>query len=162
MSLPYVARLQLSLKKRVGISIMLTKGLSIFAFSIFKFWYTYTSYTSTNPTGTVACIFMWASLEINIGIICACLPGIRLLLSNLLRRGGWLIDSPSHISLADSPGWGGHKTAYLVSQIRITMKIQTKDTPTESGSHLPLHATGVMGVMHPARQELGVVSSTWA
>ncbi|KAK4173103.1 hypothetical protein QBC36DRAFT_62614 [Triangularia setosa] len=166
--LPYVARLQLSLKKRVGISIMLATGLSILAFSIIKFWLGITTLDATNPTATFAQVSMWASLEINIGIICACLPGIRLLFSNLLRRSGWLIPSSigrtQHISLSESPERGGKKKSFPESQIRITTTIQTKATHTctDSDSHLPLHSASMMGAIHPARQELGVVANAWA
>ncbi|KAK0659709.1 hypothetical protein QBC41DRAFT_286988 [Cercophora samala] len=165
--LPYVARLQLSVRKRVGISVMLATGLSILAFSILKFWLSITIMDATNPTATFAQITMWASLEINVGIICACLPGIRLLFSNLLRRSGWFISGgigrSEHISLSESPDRNG-KNSFPESQIRITTTIQTKATHamTDSESHLPLHEMSSMGVMHPARQELGVVANAWA
>lgn len=49
--LPYVARLQLSVKKRLGISFMLAIGISVIAFSILKFLAVKDIESSRNPTG---------------------------------------------------------------------------------------------------------------
>ncbi|KAK4669976.1 uncharacterized protein QC763_207630 [Podospora pseudopauciseta] len=165
--LPYVAKLQLSVRKRIGISVMLATGLSILIFSILKFWSGAITVEEPNPMYTFAQVSMWASLEINVGIICACLPGIRLLFSNLFRQTGWFMTSSirrtEHISLSGSPDRSGKKSC-PESQIRITTTIQTKATHalTDSESHLPLHAASLGAAIHPARQELGVVANAWA
>ncbi|KAK4187027.1 hypothetical protein QBC35DRAFT_385940 [Podospora australis] len=150
--LPFVAKLQLSKRKRIGISFMLVVGVSIVAFSLYKFYVGQSTERSPNPPVVFANIVIWASLEMNIGIICACLPGVRLLISNALGhfglgRGPRLRQS-GHISLGAADNFGPtgvKKSGFAYSrgseaQIRITTTVQQKEGPTDSETNLPLHA----------------------
>ncbi|KAL2255381.1 hypothetical protein VTK26DRAFT_3487 [Humicola hyalothermophila] len=159
--LPYVARLQLSLKKRLGISFMLAIGVSVIAFSILKFLSVRTIETSTNPTGIFATVSIWSALEIDLGVICACLPGMRLFVSYHLKRWGWMsskgsspppsrrISFGNNLNLSTTKGKrstpGGSGSGCSQSKIRITTTIQQKASPSESQTYLPLGSSIELG-----------------
>lgn len=146
MPLPYVARLQLSVKRRLGISFMLAIGVTIVTFSLLKVFAVREIETSDNPTELLARITVWTALEICVGVICACLPGMRMFISYFLHRWGWIGSSSSlqshHASFRTPSGTGQKTKASRSSQanIRITTMIHTQQNEgPPSEAYLPLH-----------------------
>ena len=147
MPLPYVARLQLSVKRRIGISFMLAVGVTIVVFSLLKFFEIRKMETSENPTELIARVTVWTALEICVGVICACLPGMRMFVGYFLHRWGWTGSSSTlhshHVSFRTPSGSGQKTKASRSSQanIRITTMIHTQQNEgPPSESYLPLHA----------------------
>ncbi|KAK3986779.1 hypothetical protein QBC44DRAFT_332741 [Cladorrhinum sp. PSN332] len=173
--LPYVARLQLSLRKRLGISFMLAAGVGVVAFTIVKIIAFHDLGKTQNPPAVLARIGIWTGVEIDVGIIAACLPGIRLFVTHFLHRLG-LASAPDsavrshHISLGHTPGtksenrpknktvssFQGSRSSQ--ANIRITTMIHTQqhDGPP-SDTYLPLHAMDGLG-----NSQTGVRAHAWA
>ncbi|KAK4164330.1 hypothetical protein QBC43DRAFT_353245 [Cladorrhinum sp. PSN259] len=172
--LPYVARLQLSLKKRIGISFMLMIGIGVVTFSFLKILAVRGIETSNNPPGTLARVAIWTGVEVDVGIISACLPGIRLFITHFLHRVGWASEPGSgirshHISLGDNttPSDSRQRNKMTVSSfqgsrnsqsnIRITTVIHTQERggpPSET--YLPLQP------MELASNQAVVRAHAWA
>ncbi|KAG7289226.1 hypothetical protein NEMBOFW57_005591 [Staphylotrichum longicolle] len=75
---PYLTRLQLPLRKRLGIALTLASGsVLVIIFSILKLLAINSMENSANKTAILSPVDTWATLEIDLGVICACLPGIR-------------------------------------------------------------------------------------
>ncbi|SPQ21475.1 21ddf509-0fbb-4637-ba98-7ed8b8a61aa5 [Thermothielavioides terrestris] len=152
--LPYVARLQLSLKKRLGVSFMLAIGVSVVAFSILKFLAVNNIDKASNPTVSFARVGIWSALEIDLGVLCTCLPSMRLLIGSYLTKWGWVGEEDSvreapRISFRNNhsssrtratPGSTFQGSRDSQSRIRITTTIQQNASPSESETYLPLHS----------------------
>ncbi|KJZ68931.1 hypothetical protein HIM_11674 [Hirsutella minnesotensis 3608] len=68
---------------KVGVALMFSVGTFVTIVSILRFRATnFTSHT-TNPTRDFFEIGLWSMIEINVGIMCVCLPSLRLLLARL-------------------------------------------------------------------------------
>ncbi|KAK4221531.1 hypothetical protein QBC38DRAFT_376967 [Podospora fimiseda] len=176
--LPYVARLQLSLQKRVGVSFMLAAGVSVVTFTVLKVIAAKKISTSENTPTVMAEISLWTGLEIYAGIIAACLPGIRSFVTHFLHRVG-LTSAPGsvvrshqgHISLGHNAGsrsdnqkknktissFQGSRSSQ--ANIRITTMIHTQQHDgLPSDTYLPLH---VMDGLN-ANNQTGVRAHAWA
>lgn len=109
-------------------------------------------------TESFATIGIWSALEIDLGVICACLPGMRLLISYSLRKLGWKGQDDStrshHMAYQNNlsstrkkstPGstYQGSRTSQ--AKIRITTTIQQKASPSESQTYLPLGSSIELG-----------------
>ncbi|KAL5333213.1 hypothetical protein BJX70DRAFT_406476 [Aspergillus crustosus] len=83
--LPTLLRLSLSIMKKLGICLMFVIGLVVTVISILRLTTSLGFLTSPNPTREFIPVSIWSFLEIDLGIICACLPGIRALIKYLFR-----------------------------------------------------------------------------
>ncbi|KAL4809821.1 hypothetical protein BDV18DRAFT_49605 [Aspergillus unguis] len=75
--LPVLWNLQLSIPKKIGVSLMFLVGLVVTVLSILRLVFTFGFLKSSNPTRDFVPVSIWSVLEIDIGIICACFPGMR-------------------------------------------------------------------------------------
>ncbi|KAL4869920.1 hypothetical protein BDV12DRAFT_195922 [Aspergillus spectabilis] len=78
--LPTLLRLNLSWMKKLGVCFMFVIGLVVTVISILRLTTSLGFLTSSNPTRDFIPVSIWSFLEIDLGIICACLPGIRALI----------------------------------------------------------------------------------
>ncbi|KAG5982710.1 hypothetical protein E4U55_001500 [Claviceps digitariae] len=82
-----LASLNLSVKRKIGVGIMFCVGTFITVVSILrlrslvKF-----GIDTTNPTWDFFGVGLWSTIEINIGIICTCMPTVRLFLVRLFPQ----------------------------------------------------------------------------
>ncbi|KAG6000092.1 hypothetical protein E4U21_005856 [Claviceps maximensis] len=82
-----LASLHLSLKRKIGVGMMFCVGTFITVFStlrlrsLVKF-----GLNTTNPTWDFFDVGLWSTIEINVGIICTCMPTVRLFLVRLFPR----------------------------------------------------------------------------
>ncbi|KAL4880274.1 hypothetical protein BJY04DRAFT_219272 [Aspergillus karnatakaensis] len=99
--LPTLLRLNLSLTKKVGVCMMFVIGLVVTVISILRLTTSMGFLTSSNPTRDFIPVSIWSFLEIDLGIICACLPEIRALIQYLFPSSKTQ-DSPepSHTRIA--------------------------------------------------------------
>ncbi|KJZ79578.1 hypothetical protein HIM_01047 [Hirsutella minnesotensis 3608] len=75
--------LRIDWKQKVGVALMFSVGTFVTVVSILRLRATnFTSHT-TNPTRDFLEIGLWSMIEINVGIICVCMPSLRLLLVRL-------------------------------------------------------------------------------
>ncbi|KAL4803358.1 hypothetical protein BDV18DRAFT_144636 [Aspergillus unguis] len=75
--MPVLARLQMSLEKRVGMCVMFATGLVVTAVSILRLVKTVGFGNTTNPTKDFVPVGIYSIVEVDVGILCACMPGIR-------------------------------------------------------------------------------------
>ncbi|KAH8669062.1 CFEM domain-containing protein [Xylariales sp. PMI_506] len=73
-------KLNLHWKKKVGVGLMFVVGAFVTVVSIFRLRSLVTFANSQNPTWDDLDGSLWSTLEINVGIICACMPSLRLIL----------------------------------------------------------------------------------
>ncbi|KAG5983940.1 hypothetical protein E4U55_006647 [Claviceps digitariae] len=96
-------KLDLNWRKKVGAVIMFLTGAFVTIVSILRLQSLVYFYSSSNPTWDLWYTAWWSTIEINIGLICACLPTIRVILvrmwpnvfgSSTIQSTSW--SSPSH------------------------------------------------------------------
>lgn len=78
--------LQLHWKKKVGVAIMFCTGTFVTVISIVRLQSLITFGNSTNATWNNLQVSLWSTIEINVGIICACMPTLRLLLLRMFPK----------------------------------------------------------------------------
>ncbi|RFU78918.1 pth11-typeg- -coupled receptor [Trichoderma arundinaceum] len=83
-----IRKLNLHWKKKVGVAVMLLVGTFVTVVSIVRLQFLVNLGSSANPTYDQIDVSIWSTVEINIGIICTCLPAIRLFLIRLFPRLG--------------------------------------------------------------------------
>ncbi|KAI6371841.1 hypothetical protein MCOR25_003869 [Pyricularia grisea] len=75
--LSQIARLQRSLPTKLGVAAMFSLGIITTAVSIVRARILDTTATSDNPGMMLANSATWSMVESSVGIVCACLPGMR-------------------------------------------------------------------------------------
>ncbi|KAK9435438.1 hypothetical protein VB005_10235 [Metarhizium brunneum] len=79
-------RLKLHWKKKIGASFMFMTGLLVTVISILRLNTLKDYAKTTNPTYDQYSVTLWSAVEVNIGLICTCLPSIRLILLRIWPR----------------------------------------------------------------------------
>ncbi|KAF4635577.1 hypothetical protein G7Y89_g2516 [Cudoniella acicularis] len=72
--------LQLHWKKKIGVAMMFVVGTFVTVISIVRLQSLVHFANSTNPTWDDLPVGVWSTVEINVGIICVCMPNLRVLL----------------------------------------------------------------------------------
>ncbi|KAL2135256.1 hypothetical protein VTI74DRAFT_9241 [Chaetomium olivicolor] len=81
---PQLLALNLSLKKKVMGGMMFFVGLAVMIISLIRLK-TINEFTrAVNPTKDIVQVCLWSGIELDVGVICPCLPSFRLLLRRLL------------------------------------------------------------------------------
>ncbi|RCI11033.1 hypothetical protein L249_5188 [Ophiocordyceps polyrhachis-furcata BCC 54312] len=102
--------LKLDWKKKVGVAMMFCVGTFVTVVSILRLRALDFSSHSANPTWDLFDVGIWSTVEINVGIICVCMPSLRLLLVRLFpslstsssQRGYIRSDPPSRRRVVDN------------------------------------------------------------
>ncbi|USP74825.1 hypothetical protein yc1106_02099 [Curvularia clavata] len=139
--IPEIWKLQLSLRKKIGVLLMFSVGAFVTIVSILRLRaFTYFAKTR-NVTWDFTEASLWSIIEWEVGIICSCMPAMRLGLARLFPK---ILDSTAHstykstngMSLEQSGrntlqglGTGGisAKTTFRVSHMRKTQSIDNED-----------------------------------
>ncbi|KAJ4390957.1 hypothetical protein N0V93_004556 [Gnomoniopsis smithogilvyi] len=72
--------LQLHFKKKIGVAIMFCTGTFVTVISVIRLQALAGFASSSNPTWDNLRVSQWSTIEVNVGIICASMPTLRLLL----------------------------------------------------------------------------------
>ncbi|KAK4087535.1 integral membrane protein [Purpureocillium lilacinum] len=86
--LSQVPKLSLHWKKKMGVVIMFVMGTFVTVVSILRLQSLIFFANSTNPTYDEWSVANWSTIEVNVGMICTCLPSVRLILVRLFPRLG--------------------------------------------------------------------------
>ncbi|TWU74313.1 hypothetical protein ED733_005756 [Metarhizium rileyi] len=86
LSLSQIQRLELHWKKRVGVTFMFLLGTFVTVVSILRLQSLVNFANSTNPTWDNWIVGWWSTIEVNVGMICTCLPTVRLILVRMAPR----------------------------------------------------------------------------
>ncbi|KAF2464991.1 uncharacterized protein BDR25DRAFT_91906 [Lindgomyces ingoldianus] len=78
--------LKLAWKKKVGVAMMFCVGTFVTIVSILRLQSLVHFANSSNPTWDQWDINNWSTVEINVGVICACMPAIRVILVRLFPK----------------------------------------------------------------------------
>ncbi|KAG9188469.1 hypothetical protein G6011_02392 [Alternaria panax] len=78
--------LQLSWRKKLSVAVMFCVGTFVTVISILRLRSLVSFAASANPTWDQTDVINWSNIEINIGVICACLPALRVILVHLFPK----------------------------------------------------------------------------
>lgn len=78
-----IFHLQLSWRKKISVTLMFCVGTFVTVVSILRLQSLVHFATSMNPTWDQTEVINWSNIEINIGIICTCMPALRVMLVRL-------------------------------------------------------------------------------
>ncbi|XWW98940.1 hypothetical protein V2A60_006944 [Cordyceps javanica] len=81
-----IRKLELHWKKKVGAAIMFLTGTFVTIVSALRLRSLVYFANSINPTWDELPVALWATIEINVGLMCACLPTLRLILVRMWPR----------------------------------------------------------------------------
>ncbi|ATY63942.1 integral membrane [Cordyceps militaris] len=84
--LSQISKLNLHWRRKVGVVIMFLTGTFVTVVSILRLRSLVSFANSNNPTWDQWEVAYWSTIEVNIGMICTCLPSLRLLLLRLFPR----------------------------------------------------------------------------
>ncbi|KAK7971394.1 hypothetical protein PG989_016410 [Apiospora arundinis] len=87
MPIPQLMKLDLSWKKKMGIIFTFLVGLFVTICSVVRLHALIDWTLSTNPTMDYAKLAVWSLVELDVGVICACMPGMAGLFRHLKTRG---------------------------------------------------------------------------
>ncbi|KAI1860263.1 hypothetical protein JX265_005824 [Neoarthrinium moseri] len=85
--IPQLFKLDLSMKKKIGIIFTFLVGLFVTVCSMIRLKALIGWQTSTNPTMEYANLAVWSLVELDVGVICACMPGMAGLFRRMKKRG---------------------------------------------------------------------------
>ncbi|KAL9470941.1 hypothetical protein ACSS6W_008882 [Trichoderma asperelloides] len=129
-----VRNLNLHWKKKVGVAIMLLVGTFVTVVSIVRLQFLVNLGSSANPTFDQVDVSIWSTVEINTGIICTCLPSIRLFLIRLFPvLGGSSHKRSGYQNYPDSYGKSDHANSRAKTLVS-AVKSQTR--PEHNGIEL--------------------------
>ncbi|KAL1652907.1 hypothetical protein SLS61_004527 [Didymella pomorum] len=81
-----VFRLQMSWRKRFSVALMFFVGTFVTIVSMIRLRFLVVFARGNNPTWDQANVVNWSNIEINVGIICACLPTVRVMLTRAFPK----------------------------------------------------------------------------
>ncbi|ETS88252.1 hypothetical protein PFICI_02080 [Pestalotiopsis fici W106-1] len=84
--IPQLWALQMSLKRKLGVILMFTVGLFVTICSIIRLQTIMEFGNSADPTYDYSALAVWSLVEIDVGVICASLPGVAALLRRVFPR----------------------------------------------------------------------------
>lgn len=81
-----VFHLQLSFRNKISVAMMFCVGTFVTVVSILRLKSLVHFGVSTNPTWDQSDVIKWSNIEINVAIICACMPALRVILVQMFPR----------------------------------------------------------------------------
>ncbi|KAK6077455.1 CFEM domain-containing protein [Seiridium cupressi] len=84
--IPHILKLGLSTKKKVGIILIFIVGLFVTICSIVRLKYLVNWAFDPNPTMNYSNLAVWSFIELDVSVICACMPGMAALLRRLKQH----------------------------------------------------------------------------
>ncbi|KAF1999345.1 hypothetical protein P154DRAFT_229714 [Amniculicola lignicola CBS 123094] len=84
--LSQLVHLKLALNKKIGVALMFCVGTFVTVVSILRLQSLVHFANSSNPTWDQWAVALWSDVEINVGIICACMPAMRVILVRIFPK----------------------------------------------------------------------------
>jgi len=84
--LSQLSKLDLHWRKKIGVSLMFCVGTFVTVVSILRLHTLITFANTTNPTWDEWGVCIYSIVEINVGIICICMPAMRMILMNMFPK----------------------------------------------------------------------------
>ncbi|KAK5735728.1 hypothetical protein LTR17_007900 [Elasticomyces elasticus] len=113
--IPKLLKVQISNKKKAGIIMTFLVGFFVTACSLIRLAYVVHWRKTTNPTWTYAPIALWSIIEVDVGVVCACMPSLagpikRFWVMAVAQHLSSLYESRSNTSKSPMPSQG-HTTS---------------------------------------------------
>ncbi|RAO64886.1 uncharacterized protein BHQ10_000898 [Talaromyces amestolkiae] len=133
-----LSKLSMSLKKKMQLMIMFTLGLFVTLVSILRLHSLVEFANTTNLTWDYVQLGYWSTIEVDVGIICACLPAVRKLLRGVFPN---VFASTVH-SGAKTPAYSHTRSAQSGGGKRFIKngeyELHHRDAALEEGDAMPL------------------------
>ncbi|GKU15511.1 unnamed protein product, partial [Fusarium langsethiae] len=87
--LSQLKKMNLDWRKKIGVGIMFSVGIIVTIMSILRLTATIRAGTgmgSNNPTWEYLAVTKWSTIECSVGIMCACMPSLRMLLVQIFPK----------------------------------------------------------------------------
>lgn len=96
--IPQVWKLNMSLRKRIGVAITFCIGLFVTVVSTIRLAILVKHLDTSNPSWDLSPVANWSQAEVNLGVLCACMPAFARLIKRFSKRyiGSKLSSLPSH------------------------------------------------------------------
>ncbi|KAM0258696.1 hypothetical protein ACHAQJ_003704 [Trichoderma viride] len=123
-----VRKLNLHWKKKIGVIVMFIMGTFVSVISLLRLKSVISFANLINPTWDQWNVAWWSTMEVNIGIICTCLPTIRLILKRMFPRVLSTGDGRSITGLSktgDAAREGAETPASSIEQSTSTLAMDT-------------------------------------
>jgi len=131
MPMPYIFRLNMRLSQKTALACVFLLGGFDISVSIIRFvLILQLDYSNPDFTWYLNSSVIWTSVEINVGIICACLPSIRPIL-NFLRTGTLF---PSSVSSSNPPSSTPRRQSSKLNSLRWRLFGKGKEASETDGT----------------------------
>lgn len=130
----YRTKLDLSWKKKVGIVSTFLVGLFVTICSVVRLRALVGWSTSTNQTMDYANLAVWSLIELDVGVICACMPGMAGLFRRLKKRSNDYVRSRSSNNASQiltGYGKGGTQQAIMKTTMISVSRAHQGDSDSE-------------------------------
>ncbi|KAL4880293.1 hypothetical protein BJY04DRAFT_219289 [Aspergillus karnatakaensis] len=117
--MPILFKLHMSLEKRIGMCAMFAVGIVVTVISILRLVEAVGFNTTMNPTKDFVPVGVWSLLEIDIGIMCSCMPGIRALCKRIWAAFFKKPTGYTYGSSRSKPNSGGSRDQYSPQQYSV-------------------------------------------
>ncbi|KAI6084402.1 hypothetical protein F4821DRAFT_242762 [Hypoxylon rubiginosum] len=135
--LPELYRLSLSLRKRLQIMAMFAVGFFITVVSIVRLYSLIRFGTTSNVTQDYVEVGYWSTIEVPVGIICACMPAVRSLFSLALPKLFGTTRATINSTFGSyAPGSSGNK---LGPDSKNKISVKQEWTVLSEGPNDPIH-----------------------
>ena len=84
--IPQVWKLNMSIKKRLGVALTFLIGLFVTIVSVIRLAILSKRLDTTNPSWDFAAVANWSQAEVNLGILCACMPSSARLIKRFWKQ----------------------------------------------------------------------------
>ncbi|KAK1990638.1 CFEM domain-containing protein [Colletotrichum falcatum] len=138
--LSQIKSLNLHWKKKIGVALMFFVGTFVTVVSILRLQSVVQFAKSQNPTWDQFGVAMWSTVEINVGIICACMPSIRVILVQLFpkilgtTRTGGSQAAKYYVNSSGGGGSGGVGGRSRNRTLGSEAKVKTLDRESSAGT----------------------------
>lgn len=124
-----IFRLQLSWRKKISVAIMFCVGTFVTVVSILRLQSLVHFAASSNPTFDQTDVINWSAIEINVGVICSCLPSLRVILVRSFPRvfGTTRGTSEAYQGYGSRSQGIRNKSSTMASGIKKSLQTSSKD-----------------------------------
>ncbi|OAA76057.1 hypothetical protein LEL_05741 [Akanthomyces lecanii RCEF 1005] len=134
--LSQIRKLKLHWKKKLGAAFMFLTGLFVTVAAILRMQSLVHFADSSNPTWDQLIVAFWCTIEVNVGIICTCLPTFRLILLRLFPHvfSTGTKHSNSYVRSSDrrsGPSSITGKKGYQLSELESTTELNSSYTGSQ-------------------------------
>ncbi|KAH7152722.1 hypothetical protein EDB81DRAFT_789540 [Dactylonectria macrodidyma] len=152
--------LKLHWKKKIGVAAMFVVGTFVTVVSIIRLQYLVELGSSHNPTYDQIDVSLWSTVEINIGIICASMPSLRILLVRIFPiLGGSSYDKSRYNNYNDAYGDAYGRRSKIVNRSHALVELPSRGSSPTRPEHGRIEMKRTYDVQYSEGDEARLVRS---